>query len=198
MTGMKRLSPNLSHRCPANLPSMTHYNPVIYPVRGMSTSVQSLMLKTVANVEKVRITMSKQNKAIARRIFEEIETQGNLNAADEVFSSDFVGHMPMGDLHGPASMKQFVTSLRTGFPDLYSTVEDQVAEDDRVVTRFRARGTHRGEFMGVPASGKPMDISGIIVCRFANGKIIEQWGMPDLLSLMQQIGAVPSLEQSRQ
>jgi steroid delta-isomerase-like uncharacterized protein len=142
--------------------------------------------------------MSNQNKATARRIFEEMETQGNLGAADEVFSSDFVGHMPMGDMHGPASMKQFITSLQTGFPDLRSTVEDQVAEGDRVMTRFRARGTHQGEFMGVPASGNQMDISGIIVSRFANGKIIEQWSIPDLLSLMQQIGAIPTPEQSRQ
>jgi steroid delta-isomerase-like uncharacterized protein len=141
--------------------------------------------------------MSKQNKMIARRIFEEMETQGNLNAADEVFSSDFVAHMPMGDMHGPASIKQFIISLQTGFPDLHSTVEDQVAEDDRVMTRFRASGTHQGEFMGVPASGNQMDISGIIVSRFANGKIVEQWGIPDLLSLMQQIGAIPTPEQSR-
>lgn len=141
--------------------------------------------------------MIEQNKATARRIFEEMETQGNLNAADEVFSSDFVGHMPTGDMHGPASMKQFAASLRTAFPDLRSTVEDQVAEGDRVMTRFRARGTHQGEFMGVPASGNQMDISGIIVSRFANGKIVEQWGIPDLLSLMQQIDAVPSPAQSR-
>lgn len=141
--------------------------------------------------------MLEENKATARRIFEEIETQGNLNAADEVFSSDFVGHMPTGDTHGPASMKQFVISLRTGFPDLRSTVEDQVAEGDHVMTRFRARGTHQGEFMGIPASGNQMDISGIIVSRFANGKIVEQWGIPDLLSLMQQIDAVPTPEQSR-
>ena len=141
--------------------------------------------------------MSSQNKAIARRIFEEMETQGNLNVANGIFSSDFVGHMPTGDMHGPASIKQFATSLQTGFPDLRSTVEDQVAEGDRVVTRFRARGTHQGEFMGVPASGNQMDISGIIVSRFANGKIVEQWGIPDLLSLMQQIGAVPSPAQSR-
>jgi steroid delta-isomerase-like uncharacterized protein len=141
--------------------------------------------------------MSDQNKATARRIFEEMETQGNLNVANEIFSSDFVGHMPMGDMHGPASMKQFAISLQTGFPDLRSTVEDQIAEGDRVMTRFRARGTHQGEFRGVPTSGNQMDISGIIVSRFANGKIVEQWGIPDLLSLMQQIDAVPTPEQSR-
>lgn len=141
--------------------------------------------------------MSEQNKAIARRIFEEIETQGNLDAADEVFSRDVVAHMPVGDMHGPASMKQFVASLHNGFPDLHSTVEDQVAEDDRVMTRFRARGTHHGEFMGVPASGNQIDIAGIIVSRVANGKIVEQWSVPDLLSLLQQIGAIPVLEQPR-
>ena len=136
--------------------------------------------------------MSQQNKALPRRIFEDMETRGNIDAADEIFSRDFVGHMPIGEMHGPDSMKEFATALRIGFPDIRSTVEDQIEEGDRVVTRFTASGTHQGVFMGVPASGNHMEITGVIISRIANGKIVEQWGVPDLLGMMQQIGAVPA------
>ena len=138
--------------------------------------------------------MSEQNKMTARRIFEEIESQGNLAVADEIFASDFVHRTPLGENHGPEGAKQFVSMLRRAFPDLHSTVEDQISDDDKVATRFTARGTHRGELQGIPASGKMMEITGIVISRFANGKIVEQWGNPDLLGMMQQIGAIPEPE----
>lgn len=135
--------------------------------------------------------MSQQNKALARRIFDEMESKGNLSIADETFASDFVNHTPFGENHGPQGAKQFVKMLRSAFPDLHATVEDQVAEGDKVATRFTARGTHKGELNGIPASGNTMEISGIVISRFANGKIIEQWGNPDVFGLMRQIGAIP-------
>jgi steroid delta-isomerase-like uncharacterized protein len=136
--------------------------------------------------------MSEQNKALARRIFEEIETRGNVSAAEQIFASDFVNHLPFGEMHGVEAAKQFGSMLRTAFPDLQTTVEDQIAEGDRVATRWTARGTHRGEFLGVPASGRSMQIMGMTISRVADGKIVEQWGNPDLFSLMQQLGAVPA------
>lgn len=136
--------------------------------------------------------MSTQNKMTVRRIFDELETQGHLAAADEIFAKDFVNRTPFGENHGPEGAKEFARMLRTAFPDLHSTVEDQVAEGDKVATRFTARGTHRGEFGGIPPSGNLMEISGIVISRFANGKIVEQWGSPDVFSLMQQIGAIPA------
>ena len=135
--------------------------------------------------------MSQQNKALARRIFDEMESKGNLAIADETFAGDFVNHTPFGENHGPEGAKQFVKMLRSAFPDLHATVEDQVAEGDKVATRFTARGTHKGELNGIPASGNTMEISGIVISRFANGKIIEQWGNPDVFGLMRQIGAIP-------
>jgi steroid delta-isomerase-like uncharacterized protein len=135
--------------------------------------------------------MSEQNKMIARRLVEEVESRGNLAVVDELVASDFVNHTPFGEMHGVESAKQFVSMLRRGFPDLYVTVEDQIAEGDCVATRWMARGTHEGEFQGVPPTGRPMEITGIFINRIANGKIIEQWATPDLLGLMQQIGAVP-------
>ncbi len=135
--------------------------------------------------------MSTQNKMTARRIFDELESQGRLATADEIFASDFVNRTPFGENHGPEGAKQFARMLRTAFPDLHATVEDQVAEGDKVATRFTARGTHRGELQGIPPTGNSMQITGIVISRFANGKIVEQWGNPDVFSLMQQIGAVP-------
>jgi steroid delta-isomerase-like uncharacterized protein len=136
--------------------------------------------------------MSEQNKMIVRRFFDEVESQGKLAVADELLAHDFVNHTPFGEMHGIQSAKQFGTMLRTAFPDLYVTVKDQLAEGDKVATRWIARGTHQGEFQGVPPTGKRMEITGMVISRIANGKIVEQWGNPDVFSMMQQIGAVPT------
>jgi steroid delta-isomerase-like uncharacterized protein len=139
--------------------------------------------------------MSKQSKTLTRRIFEEMQSQGNLAIADDIFASDFVNHTPFGDMVGPEGAKQFVTKLRTGFPDLQVTIEEQIAEGDKVATHWTARGTHQNEFQGIPATGKQMEIRGIVISQIADGKIVEQWGNPDVLGLMQQLGVVPALEQ---
>jgi steroid delta-isomerase-like uncharacterized protein len=139
--------------------------------------------------------MSDQNKKTVRRMFEEIESQGKLAVADEIFATDFVNHVPMGEMHGPEGAKQFATMLRNGFPDLHVTIEDQIAEGDKVATRWTARGTHRGEFQGISATGRQMQISGTVISRIANAKIVEQWGNPDLLGLMQRLGVIPTHEQ---
>lgn len=136
--------------------------------------------------------MSEQNKMIARRFFEEIESQGKLAVVDELLAHDFVNHTPFGEMHGIESAKQFGSMLRTAFPDMQVTVEDQIAEGDRVATRWTCRGTHQGEFQGVPPTSKRVEITGMVISRIANGKIVEQWGNPNLLGLMQQIGAVPT------
>ena len=119
--------------------------------------------------------MSEENKAVARREIEEIFAQGNLDAAEEIYAPDYVGHEPTsGDIRGIEGAKQFAASYRQAFPDLQPTVEDQVAEGDKVVTRFSARGTHQGatEDFG-PPTGKRMEITGITIERFADGKIVE-------------------------
>jgi steroid delta-isomerase-like uncharacterized protein len=140
--------------------------------------------------------MSTQSKRITRRIFEEMESQGNLAIADDIFARDFINHTPFGEMHGPEGAKQFVTRLRTAFPDLHVTVEDQIAEGDKVATLWTARGTHQGKFQGIPATGKQMKVRGIVISQLANGKIVEQWGNPDVLGIMQQLGAMPTLQQS--
>jgi steroid delta-isomerase-like uncharacterized protein len=137
--------------------------------------------------------MSETNKAISRRAIEECFNQGNLAAVDEVFSADFVDNAaPPGLPAGPEGFKQLVTMYRTAFPDVQINIEDIVAEGDRVALRWTAKGTHLGELMGIPATGKPVTVTGIDIDRIAGGKIAEHWGAFDQLGMMQQIGVVPT------
>ena len=138
--------------------------------------------------------MSEQNKSIVRRSFEELFTQGKLAVADDVFAPEYVGHDPAlpQDIRGPEQFKQFVMMYRNAFPDLALTIEDQIAEGDEVVTRFTARGTHRGELMGILPTGKKVVVTGISIDRMKNGKSVESWTNYDMLSMLQQLGVVRS------
>lgn len=136
--------------------------------------------------------MSEENKMIARRHVEEVLSQGNLGLIDEIFASDFVGHAASEEKLGPEAMKQFVAGLRRAFPDLRITVEDQIAEGDKVSMRWTALGTHKGEFQGMPPTGKQMTMTAMTLARIANGKIVESWTEKDSLGMLQQIGAIPA------
>ena len=136
---------------------------------------------------------AEENKAVARREIEELYARGNLDAAEEIYAPNYVGHDPTsGDIRGIEGAKHFAATYRQAFPDLQPTVEDQVAEGDKVVTRFSARGTHQGETEEFgPPTGKRMEITGITIERFADGKIVEDWTHYDALGLLQQLGLVP-------
>jgi steroid delta-isomerase-like uncharacterized protein len=138
--------------------------------------------------------MSEQNTALVRRAVEEVWNRSNYAILGELAASDIVIHAtrPGEDLHGPAGITQFYTELRAAFPDIHFTIEDQIAAGDRVVTRWSARATHRGEFQGIPPTGKQVALAGIDIDRIANGKVIECWPIADELSLLQQLGAVPA------
>jgi len=137
-------------------------------------------------------TLSK-NKAIVLRSEAELWSKGNLAAADELYSSDFICHFIAGaewkELQG---IKSEVASHRTAFPDWTERVDDIIAEGDRVVIRFTSTGTQKGEFAGVAPSGKKVTIHEAAIYRLADGKIVEQWGFPDSQSLMQQLTATSS------
>jgi steroid delta-isomerase-like uncharacterized protein len=137
--------------------------------------------------------MSEENKAVARREVEEIFAQGNLDAAEEIYASDYVSHDPAsGEIRGIEGAKQFAAKFRQAFPDLQPTIEDMVAEGDKVVTRFSARGTHQGETEDFgPPTGNRVEITGITIEQFAEGKIVEEWTNYDALGLLQQLGLVP-------
>ncbi len=138
--------------------------------------------------------MSEENKAIPRRLFEEIWNRANVDAVDEICADGFVLHDPAvpEEVRGPDGYRRFVTMYRGAFPDINFVVEDQVAEGDRVATRWTGTGTHRGELMGVPPSGNRTTVTGIVIDRVSGGKIEESWVNYDALGMMQQIGAVPS------
>jgi steroid delta-isomerase-like uncharacterized protein len=141
--------------------------------------------------------MSDANKSVAGRIIEEIFNQGRVEVIDEIVTAGYVSHDPAlpEPATGPEGLKQVVTGYRGAFPDLTVTIDDQIAEGDRVVTRWTARGTHEGDLWGIAATGKQGTVTGITIDRVESGKIVESWTNWDTLGLMQQIGVVPSLAQ---
>lgn len=136
--------------------------------------------------------MSADNKAVFRRYFEEVLNAGNLALVDDLIARGYVSHYPTGyDFGGgPEGVKQIVSAVRTGFPDVHFTVEDVIAEGDKVVGRWTFRGTHQGDFMGILPTGRKVSVMGIAIYRIARGKIAEAWVAWDSLGLLQQLGAV--------
>lgn len=136
--------------------------------------------------------MSEQNKMLIRRAIEEVWNQGNFAVVDELVADDYLGHssIPAEETHGREGYKQFYTTLRQAFPDLWFTIEDQISEGDRVVSRWTAHGTHKGELQGLPPTGKQAAITGITIERVANGKVVECWTNADDLGLMRQLGVI--------
>jgi steroid delta-isomerase-like uncharacterized protein len=137
--------------------------------------------------------MTEENKAITRREVEEIFSGGKLEVAYEIYAADFVDHDPplSWDMHGPEDMKEYVGMYRSAFPDLEVTLEDQVAEGDKVANRWTARGTHEGEYLGLAPTGKRVTFTGIHISRInEEGTIAESWDNYDALGLLRQIGAV--------
>lgn len=139
--------------------------------------------------------MSKQNKIIAYRLLDELWNRENFAVVDELVASDYDGHSST-EFYGPGGAKQFVSEVHKAFPDFQFMIEDQIAEGDKVVTRWTCRATHQGQFQGILPTGKQMTMSGITIFRIANGKIIEGWTNADMLGLLQQLGAVPAPEQA--
>jgi steroid delta-isomerase-like uncharacterized protein len=137
--------------------------------------------------------MSEKNKAIARRLYDELASQGNLSLADEIVAANFVDHNPPGpDIPpGREGLKQVFATYRSAFPDMRMTVEDQVAEGDKVVSRATVSGSHLGDYMGMPSTGKTFSIGIIDILRLEGGKIAEHWGEADTMGMMQQLGVVP-------
>ena len=132
------------------------------------------------------------NKAIVRRLIEEAWNQGNLDVIDELVSPHYVLHIDAPGPGGREGYKQDVVIHRSAFPDLQFTIDDMVAEGDKVVLRATLRGTHQGEYIGIPPTGKAITLTAISIRRIANGQIAEEWVELNMLGLMQQLGVVPS------
>ncbi len=141
--------------------------------------------------------MSKKNKAIVLRVLEEFWHRGDERVLDELFSSDYVNHeLSNPEVRGLEEYKGWARAARamwnTGLSNWRITVEDLVAEGDRVVKRFVLRGTHTGELLGVPATGNSIEMRGMSLYHIANGKVREIYWTFDLFGLAQQIGALPA------
>ena len=136
---------------------------------------------------------TEENKAIIRRVNDEVWSEGDLDLIDELFADDFVATVVGApeQIRGPQGFREFVVMYRTAFPDLRISVDEQFAEGETVVTRWTATGTNEGELMGMPATGKQATTAGININRVSGGKLVEGWGLFDQLGLLQQIGAVP-------
>ena len=136
-----------------------------------------------------------QNKEVVRHFFEGVLNRGTLDLVDDLVTPDYavtvVGFPGPMDREGHKGM---VAGLRAAFPDWEETVEELVAEGDRVVARVVGRGTQRGEFMGVPATGRKVEVVSVNIDRIVDGRIAERWLLPDTLGLLQQLGAIPSPE----
>lgn len=139
--------------------------------------------------------MSEANKSLVRRLIEEAINKGNLKVADEILSTEYVYREPMaGEKHGKTGFQEMVTVYRNAFPDIKLTIEEQIAEGDKVVTRTTGAGTHRGELFGTAPTGKRVSgVLGVVVTRIANGKVVEDNWVYDALGMMRQLGAVPAV-----
>jgi len=137
--------------------------------------------------------MSEVNKALVRRGIEETVNKGNFSVVDEILSTDYVYREPtVGEKRGRAGFRELVTMYRNAFPDVKLTIDEQIAEGDKVVTRWNATGTHRGELFGTAPTGKQVRVQGVIVSRIANGKVVEETEVYDALGMLRQLGAVPA------
>lgn len=135
-------------------------------------------------------TQAAAHKALVRQFVDEFWSRGNLAAADELMTRDTVIHEPVAGT--PEDLKAVATAIRAAFPDWHSTVEEMVVEGDRVAERWTGRGTHQGALQGIPATGKQVVVPGVVFYRIADGKIAEFRGQFNMMSLMQQLGVIPS------
>jgi len=137
---------------------------------------------------------TEENKAKIRRVWEEVLDKGNLALADEIMAPNYVYHGSGGqEFKGPEGFKKLITMFRTAFPDFHVTVDDMVADGDKVAHRATMRGTHKGELMGIAPTGKQVTIAAIVISRFAGGKEVEAWSNLDQLGMMQQMGIAPPM-----
>jgi len=137
---------------------------------------------------------AEDSKKLVRRLIEEDLNTGNPAAADVIVASDFFDHTnPPQWQHGLEGHKQVLAYFRSAFPDVKWTIEDMIAEGDKVMVRLLWQGTHDGDFFGIPPTGKKVSVMGTHLLRVANGKIAEHWGNDDDLGLMRQLGVVPAM-----
>ncbi|MEJ2343171.1 MAG: ester cyclase [Gemmatimonadales bacterium] len=127
------------------------------------------------------------NIEVVHVVFSEIWSKGSVELIDDLFAENFVGHFPEGTVHGREGVRAQVSAHREAFPDWTEEVEDTIADGDRVAVRFTSRGTNLGDFLGNPPTRNRVEISEVAIFRLSDGRIVEQWVYPDILSLQRQL-----------
>ena len=136
--------------------------------------------------------MVRDNAAIVRRFVDEVITKGNIEAAGEYFWEDMVEQVPMpGQGPGLSGLQDAIRAMRAGFPDIVFSIVEQIVEKDKVASRFEWAGTHRGEFLGIPATGRPVRVWGMVIDRLEDGRIKDTRIIMDTLGMMGQLGVLP-------
>jgi len=148
------------------------------------SAVTMMLMGCTASDDPVKAT----NVEVVHRVFADIWSQGNVDLIGDLFAEDFVGHFPAETVHGREGIRAEVISHRTAFPDWTEEVEDTIADRDRVVVRFTSRGTNLGDFLGNPPTRNHVEISEVAIFKLSDGRIVEQWVYPDILSLQRQLG----------
>ena len=137
-----------------------------------------------------------ENRKLFQRYFDVVANEGNLDLADEIFASDYQHHDPANPdprpVVGPQGVRDHLTSLRDAFPDLIFDIDDMVAEGDQIIVRWTVRGTNTGDYFGMPATGKSIEITGMNTWRTRDGQAVEGWVNRDDMGLLQQLGVVPA------
>ena len=135
------------------------------------------------------------NKALVRRLYDEVFTSRDFAALDELIAPDFIAHeMPAGTPPGPEGFREYYGWLRSSFPDLSHHVEDLIGEGDRVALRWTLTCTHAGHFMGIAPTGRQVRLTGMAIYRIAGGRCAERWGEMNMLDLLRQLGGMPAAE----
>jgi len=140
---------------------------------------------------------TENNKANVRRFWEEVWNQGNLAVVDELTATNFIDQSLQPPVHGLEALKQYVMMYRSAFPDAHFTIEDQIVEGDKVVTRYTATGTQKDELMGIPPTERRVTVTGINITRLDGGKIVEGWTNFDALGMLQQLDVIRAPGQAR-
>lgn len=135
---------------------------------------------------------AEHHKATVLRMLDDLINGGKMELAPEYIADNMVNHDTANPVQGLEGFVQFFSTFRAGFPDMRNTIEDIIAEGDKVVMRITVHATHTGTFMGIPPTGRETTVTGIDILRFENGKVVEHWAEFDRLSLMQQLGVIPA------
>lgn len=134
--------------------------------------------------------MPEANEKVMRRFVEEVINNGDYSALGELLHPDYVYRSPDQELHGQDALVELFTAYRTAFPDLHTEIDDLVIAGDKVAISITLTGTHEGELMGIVATGKQVKVHGMVLSRFEDGKIVDEWEILDMLAMFQQLGVI--------